>query len=139
VFFSSAKRGCQPVQRAIFPSPPRTQRTPRRFGPLLRIAALGRLHIENEVNRCQQEVRSIGFDDERVDGLEGMGGEFHVVGQHDNRDVGPSLLDLVGDGSSIYETQVVLKHNRIHWTRQEKPQAIGTICSRCQLITLFFQ
>ena len=73
-FFSSAKRGLSAWPASDFPLVPRTQRTPWRFGSLLRFAVLGRLHIENEVNRCQQEVRPVRFDHERVDGLEGMGG-----------------------------------------------------------------
>jgi hypothetical protein len=62
-----------------------------------------------------------------------------VIDHHDNGNLGPDTLDLIGDGYTVREAKVVFENNGIHWPRHENPQTIGTRGSSCQLITVFRQ
>jgi len=62
-----------------------------------------------------------------------------MIGQHDNRYLRPNLLDLIGDGCAIEETQVVLEDNGIDGPGHEKPQPLGTVGGGFQLVSVFLQ
>jgi hypothetical protein len=62
-----------------------------------------------------------------------------VIDHHDNGHLRPDSLDLIGDGCTIHEAQVVLENYGIHRPRHEKPQTIGTGGSGCQFVTVFGQ
>jgi len=111
----------------------------RCLGSYLCLTALDWLHIDYEVYGRQEEMNPIGLGHERIDGLQSTVGEFHVIDQHDDGHVGPHLLDLIGDSCAIHESKVVLEDDGIHGPRHEKPQAIGTVGSGCQLIAIFLQ
>ncbi|MGA2005325.1 MAG: hypothetical protein ABSG70_18200 [Terriglobales bacterium] len=100
---------------------------------------LGWLHIHYEVDSGQQEMDPIGLGHERIYGLQSTVGQFQVIGKHDNGYFGPDLLDLIGDGCTVQEAEVVFEDDGIHGTRHEKPQAVGTVGSGCQLVSVFLQ
>jgi hypothetical protein len=62
-----------------------------------------------------------------------------VIHQHDDRNIRPDLLNLVGDGRAIEEAEVVLEDHCMHGPRHEKPETIGTISGGCQLVSAFLQ
>src|SRR5208283_5565280 len=66
-------------------------------------------------------------------------GQFQVIGQHDNGHLRPDLFDLIGDSCTVQEAEVVLEDDGIYGPRREKPQAIGTVGSGCQLVSVFLQ
>ncbi len=62
-----------------------------------------------------------------------------MIHQHDNRYFRPDLLNLIGDGCSIEEAEMVFEDNCMHGLRHEKPQTIRTVGSGCQIISVFPQ
>ncbi len=111
----------------------------RRLRTKFHFMLLRRPHTQYEVNRRQQKMWPVGLDHERINRLQSVGRQFHMVGQHDNRYVRPDVLDLVGDGRAIQQAEVVFEDNRIHRLRHEKTQAIATVGRSGQLVSVFLQ
>ena len=99
----------------------------------------GRFHVQHEVDGRQQEVDAILPGHQRIYGLQGAVGQFQMVGQHDDGNFRPDLLDLVGNGCAVRRSQVVVKHNCVHRARHKEPQTIGTIGRGYQLVSLVLQ
>jgi hypothetical protein len=95
--------------------------------------------VQHEVNGCQQEVGAVLPGHQRIYGLQGAVGQFQVVGQHDDRNFGPDLLDLVGDSCAVQSSQVVVKHDCVDGLRHKKPQTIGAIGRGYEFISVFLQ
>ena len=106
-----------------------TQQMCRYLGPQLSFTTLCGLHIQYEVNRCQQKVRTVGLGDERVYGLQSIGRQLHVLSQHDDGNLWVDLFDLSRHHSAIQKAQLVVEHNCIHRPRHKEPQTIGTVSS----------
>jgi hypothetical protein len=82
---------------------------------------LGWAGIHNEVNSRPQEVRTVRRDHERIDGFQCVIRQLNVVSNHDDGNLWSDLLDLGRNDRAVQKTQFVVKHNRIHWARHEKP------------------
>ena len=100
---------------------------------------LGWLHIHYEVDSIQQKTGPIGLGYERIDRLQSAVGQFQVIGHHNNGYFGSYLLDLISDSCAVHEAEVVLEDDGIHRPRHQKPQAIGTVGSGCQFVSVFLQ
>ncbi len=91
------------------------------------------------MNRCQQEVRSVGPDHESIHGMQSFIGQFKVIDQHDHGYVRPGLLDLIGDRHAIQQAQVVFEDNGVHRPRYQEPQSIRTIGCGRQFVSVLLQ
>jgi len=62
-----------------------------------------------------------------------------MIGQHDNRYIGPYMLDLVCNGGAIQQAEVVFEDDRVNRLRHEKTQTIATVGRGRQLVSVFLQ
>lgn len=71
-----------------------------------------------------QEVRTVGPEDDRIDGLQSIVGKIQVVTHHNNRNVRAHLFDLRGEDRTVQQAEVILDHDRIHGLQHQEAQAL---------------
>jgi hypothetical protein len=62
-----------------------------------------------------------------------------VISQHDNGYFWSNVFNLIGDGCTIHQTQVVLEDNGVNGPRREEPQSVGPVGCGCDLVSAFLQ
>src|SRR5580700_5144661 len=134
LFHTLAFRSLMPTEQNIAGSADETQT--RRLLNLFSFLRQSWLHIQNEVNGGPQKVRSVGFGHYRIHTIQGSIGQFKVVGQHDNRNVWPNLLDRTGNGCAIEKAEMVFEHNCIDGPRHKNSQTFRSIGCGHQVVSL---
>jgi hypothetical protein len=89
--------------------------------------------------RGHEKVMTVGPDDDGVDRLQSVLGQFQIVTDHDDGYLRPHLLDFRGHDRAVQQAQVVLDHNRVDRLRHQKPQAFITTGRGDQPIAVLFQ
>ena len=96
----------------------------------------GRFHVQNKVHGRPQKVRAVGFGHDCIHKVPSAIGQFDVVGEHDDRNFWPDLLDRTRDSRTIEKAKVVLQQNSIHRPRHKKPQTFSPVGRGQQVVSL---
>jgi hypothetical protein len=85
------------------------------------------LGLQYRVDGLQQRIRSGGPGQDSVHGLQASLGQFQGVGDHDDWNLWPDLLDFIRHDRSVQQAQVIFEHDRIHRVQHQDPQTIASI------------
>ena len=99
----------------------------RRFRARSAAPRPGRLRIQHKMNGCPQEMWPVVFGNNRVDGVQYTVRQFEVVGQHNDGNFGPNLLDFIRNDCAIQKSEMIIEHNCVYWARHKNPQPVASI------------